>query len=263
MKTSKRALLGAACAAGLLLPLLAPSARGEVAQKQGVRVAVEGRIDPARLPRRGAAPVAVTIGGRISSTAPGGPPRLRTIAIAINRQGRLSSRGLPLCRKGDISPSTTREALAACGRSLVGEGRFSADVRLPEQSPFPSQGRVLAFNGRFRGRPAILAHVYGTAPVPTSYVLPFLIRRARGTYGTILEASLPQVTGNWGFVTGVSMTLARRFTYRGRSRSYLAAACPAPPGFPGALFPLARTSFAFVGGPTLISTLTRSCRVKR
>jgi hypothetical protein len=262
MKTSMRALLGAACAAGLLLPLLSSLARGEVTQREGVRVAVEGRIDPARLPRRGAAPVAVTIGGRISATAPGGPPRLRTIAIAINRQGRLSSRGLPLCRKGDISPSTTREALVACGRSLVGEGRFSADVRLPEQSPFPSQGKILAFNGRFHGRPAILAHVYGTRPIPTSYVLPFAIRRAHGTYGTILEASLPQVTGEWGFVTGVSMTLSRRFTYRGRSRSYLAAGCPAPAGFPGAVFPLVRTSFAFVGGPTLTSTLSRSCRVK-
>lgn len=262
MKTSKLALLAAAAAA-VALPLLSPLARGEVSQREGVRVSVEGRIVPARLPRRGSAPVAVTIGGRISSADPGGPPRLETISIAINSRGHLTSRGIPLCRKGDIDPSTTREALAACRRSLVGAGSFSANVRLPEQSPFPSRGKVLVFNGRFRGKPAILAHIYGTKPIPTSYVLPFLIGRAHGTYGTILEASLPQVTGEWGFVTGVSMTLSRRFTYRGRRRSYLSAGCPAPAGFPGAVFPLARTSFAFVGGPTLTSTLSRSCRVKR
>jgi hypothetical protein len=69
------------------------------------------------------------------------------------------------------------------------------------------------------------------------------------------------VTGEWGYVTGLSMTLGRRFSYRGRSRSYLSAACPAPAGFSGASFPLARTSFDFAGGIGLHSILLRSCRV--
>ena len=59
------------------------------------------------------------------------------------------------------------------------------------------------------------------------------------------------------------MDLHRDFTYRGRPRSYLSAACPAPPGFPGAPFPFARAAITFADGPTLTSTLTRSCRVLR
>ncbi|HXQ89323.1 MAG TPA: hypothetical protein VN733_06745 [Solirubrobacterales bacterium] len=233
----------------------------EVTQKDGVRVTVNGKLAPAKLPRKGTAPVAVSFSGRIRPASSSTLPQLTRLTIAINSHGRLSTLGLPRCRLGHIDPSTTAEALAACRPSLVGDGRFSADVRLPEQSPFPSQGKVLAFNGRYQGRPAVFAHIYGTAPVPTSYVLPFLINHSRGTYGTVLEASLPRVTGEWGYVTGISMTLDRTFASGGKRRSYISAGCPAPGGFRGAVFPLAKTAFSFEGGLRISSVLTSSCTV--
>jgi hypothetical protein len=250
-------------AAALLLAVALASllgagpAHAEVSQKEGVRVSVTGRMDPTRLPRHGAAPIGVQVAGQIASTNSAGPPQLEGMAIAINRHGHLDTEGLPHCRLGRIDPSTTAEALAACRSSLIGEGRFSASVKIPEQSPFPSEGKVLAFNGALRGKPVIFAHIYGTEPVPTSYVLPFTIEAAKGTYGTVLEASFPQVTGEWG----ISLRLDRTYSANGRQRSYLAAGCPAPKGFPGATFPLVRTSFAFAGGLSLSSTLNRSCKV--
>ena len=239
--------------------LLAPLAAAETKEEHGVRVSVDGRLLPKKLPRHGTAPVSVSVSGRIGSKA-SSPPQLEKLSIAINRHGHLSSRGLPRCRLGHIDPSTTREAMAACAPALVGTGTFSADVRLPEQSPFPSDGKVLAFNGKLGGRPAILAHIYGTDPVPTSYVLPFLIKSSGGTFGTILETSLPQVTGEWGYVTGISMTLDRRFTVGGKKRSFLSAGCPAPDGFGLATFPLIRTSFGFEGGVRVTSTVNRVCK---
>jgi hypothetical protein len=233
--------------------LIASPASAEVAQKDGVRVSVTGKMSPTKLPRGAEAPIAVSVAGHITATTPGALPKLEAIAIAINSHGELRNGGIPLCRLGHINPSTTSEALAACRPSLIGEGHFSADVKLPEQSPFPSEGKVLAFNGRLRGKPAIFAHIYGTDPVPTSYVLSFLIGSAKGTYGTTLSASLPSVTGEWGYVTGVSLNLQPRF---------LAANCPAPAGFPGTVFPLMKTSFRFAGGLSLNSTLTRSCKVR-
>lgn len=233
-----------------------------VEQRRGVRVGFDGKLTPHVLPRHGTAPVGIVVDARISATGGEDPPQLRRITIAINRNGRFSSKGLPACRVDQIQPSTTDGALAACRRSLVGEGRFSANVKLPEQSPFPSAGKVLAFNGKVNGKPAILAHIYGTDPAPTSTVLPFLLRKGHGTYGTTLEASLPQATGSWGYVTGLRMTLRRRFTYRGHSRSFLSAGCPAPAGFPSAAFPLAKTSFAFAGDLTLEAVLTRTCRAR-
>jgi hypothetical protein len=56
---------------------------------------------------------------------------------------------------------------------LVGTGTFATKILLPQQAPFPAGGKLYAFNGRYRGHPAILAHVFGTEPVPTSFTLPF------------------------------------------------------------------------------------------
>ncbi len=241
----------------------APQVGAELVQKGSIRVALSGTLSPTKLPRHGTAPISVSIGGHISSTSQNAPPpQLEQVSFAFNKAGKLDLGGLPRCRLGHIDPSTSQEALLACRDSLVGEGSFSANVRFPEQSPFPSQGKVLAFSGVLRGKSVIFAHIYGTKPVPTSYVLPLEISHKGGTFGTVMHASLPEATGEWGYVTGLDLNLGRTYSVHGKRRSFLSAGCPAPKGFPGALFPLVKTSFAFVGGKTLTATLNRSCKAK-
>jgi hypothetical protein len=234
----------------------------ELVQRGHVRVALRAAFAPHALPRTGTAPIRVSVGAQISSTDGGEAPQLRRMTIALNREGRFDPTGLPLCRLREIEPATTRGALEACRGALIGEGRFEAKVHLGRQSPFPQAGKLYAFNARLHGRPAILAHVYGTKPVPTSYTLPFEVGRAKGTFGIVLRASLPQVTGDSGFITGLSLRLGRSFSFRGHRHSYLSAGCPAPKGFPGALFAFARAKLSFAGGKSVASTLTRSCRVR-
>lgn len=237
--------------------------RAETVQHGNLRVSFTAKLAPHALPRAGTAPIAVTVGGRISTTDNTTPPQLQGIDISINRLGRLDPTGLPTCRLEQIQPATTANALKACGAAKVGEGSFSADVVIPEQSPFPSAGRLVAFNGVIHGKPVILAHVYGTAPVPTSFTLTLSISHQKGVFGTRLRASLPKVASDVAFITSISLTLDRRFAYRGKRRSYLSAGCPAPKGFPGGIFPLLRASFAFSGGEKLTSTAVRSCAVRR
>lgn len=271
MQEGKEALTGAKTrargaavllAAAALLAVTVPGAQGELVQKGPVRVALSGTLAPKLLPRHGTAPISVSIGGHISSTSAGGPPQLKTVSFAFNRAGKLDLRGLPRCRLGHIDPSTTQEARLACGSSLVGEGHFSANVKFPEQSPFPSEGKVLAFNGVLNGKAVIFAHIYGTKPVPTSYVLPLVIGHGKGIFSTVMNASLPQATGDWGYVTGLNLKLGRTYSSHGKQRSFLSAGCPAPKGFPGAIFPLAKTTFSFAGGKSLSATLNRSCKAK-
>jgi hypothetical protein len=83
----------------------------------------------------------------------------------------------------------------------------------------------------------------------------------RSSYGGG-SASLPEVTGNSGYITGLSLTLGRSFGSHGRRRSYLSAGCPAPGGFPGATFPFAKASFDFAEKASIGSTLTRSCKAR-
>lgn len=240
--------------AGLFLFALSAGAVAEVAQKGKLRVAFEGQLSPTALPRSKPIPVSVSMGGKISTT--GGPaPQLQKITIAINRYGLISPGALPSCAIEEIQPSTTEGALEACEDSLVGEGSFAANVLLPEQTPFPSKGKVYAFNGTYEGKRAILAHVYGTQPAPTSYTLPFVIKETKGTFGTTLSASLPQVTSKWGYVTALSLKL-------NGTGGFLRASCPAPAGFGAAVFPLAKTTFAFAGGKALGATLNRRCSVR-
>jgi len=247
--------------AAALATTFASQTAAETIQKGPARVNVSGRLAPKVLPRHGMAPVAVTLAGHITPTEKGELPELRRIAFAINSNGRLDLKGLPVCRVGRIQPASNSEALQQCASSLVGEGQFAANVELPEQSPFPSVGKMLAFNGRLRGKPAILAHIYGTEPASTSYTLPFTVSHAKGTFGLILEANLPHISGEWGNITNMSMTLKRVYRSGGRTHSYLSAGCPAPRGFTKAPFPLVRTSFGFTGGLELATTLNRTCKV--
>jgi hypothetical protein len=73
---------------------------------------------------------------------------------------------------------------------------------------------------------------------------------------------LPSVASDWGFIAAFNMTFGRRYRYHGVPRSYMSAGCPAPRGFPGAPYELARLSYQFDGEPPLSTTIQRECRVR-
>ena len=239
-------------------------AHAEVTQQGPLRVSFGGQIKPRALPRQGAAPVSVSLSGEIETIDNSTPPQLRTIKMAINRHGHFDYNGLPVCHLHQVQPASTQEARESCPDSLVGNGTFKANVALPDQSPFPQDGKILAFNGTLHGEPVIFAHIYGTEPLPTSFTLPFVLKQsAKGTFATTLIAHLPQVAAKWGYISGVSLRLQRSFRYRGKTHSYVSAGCPAPVGFPGTTFTFARASFGFEGGENLSSAMTRSCGVSK
>lgn len=252
--------LAAAVATLSLLAGWSAVAAAETAQQDNLRVSFSGAMSPKKLPRQGTAPIAVTLGGRIFTTDGSDPPGLRSLEIAINRNGRLDPSARPTCTLDQIQPASTAYARSVCGMARVGEGTFDAAVLLPEQSPYPSQGTVTAFNGVEDGRAVIFLHIYGTEPVPTSFTLPLSLSRGSGNFGTVLRGKLPSVDVHVGFVTGISLRLVGGG--RPGGHPYLAAGCPAPKGFRGALFPLARASFSFTDGRSLRSTLARTCTAR-
>jgi hypothetical protein len=252
-----------AAAALLALGSVAGLARAEIAQRGTLRLSVDGKLAPKRLPRKGAAPISVSVGGRISTTDASLPPQLERLRIELNRHGRLDYAGLPTCPYHRIQPGSSTRALAVCRSALVGTGSFTADITLAGQAPYPTHGKLLVFNGARAGKPVLYGHIYAPRPFATSFVIVFAVNELpRGTYGTVLDAPLPRAMDAWGRLTGLQMTLSRRFRVGGRPHSYLSSGCPAPKGFGGAVFPLARASFAFAGGKALTSTLTDSCRVR-
>ncbi len=251
----------AAVIAVIVAALIATVAHAELTERGDLFVRFQGGINPTALPRTQLAPITVSVAGTVKTLSGERPPALRKIKIELNRSGKLDARGLPICHYGQLIAVGPKRALEACGDTLVGEGDYEGKSAFPEQATFPSQGHILAFNGVYRGREVILAHVYGNDPVPITRIIVFYIRRSGGTYGTVITGALPDAVNHYGYVQGIALRLHRNYTYRGQRRSYLSAACAAPSGFTAAAFPFARASMTFADDRTLSSTLTRSCKV--
>ena len=253
-----------ALAVTVLAALAAASAFGELTQRGNLFVRFDGGISPNALPRKALAPIAVRIEGTIRTPAGQTPPGLRRIRIALNREGRLSTRGLPICHRNQIDSANPSRALAACGPALVGSGGIVARTSFKDQpSTYLLRGSLLFFNAVVHGRPAILGHLYQGFPAPITNIIVFDIRHTGGTFGTVISGTLPLSVNRNGYFKSIFLQLQRSYTYRGRPRAYLSASCPAPPGFPGALFPFAHASMTFDDGRALSATLVRSCKVRR
>ncbi len=237
-------------------------AHAELVERGDLFIRFSGGIEPNALPRHERAPIAVRMMGVIKTLSGDRPPSVRRISIALNRGGKIDSRGLPVCERRQIEPSSSQEALERCGAALVGTGAYVADVAFPEQDEFRSRGRILAFNAVVDGQKAVLAHVYGENPVPITRIIVFRILETDGTFGTVLSGTLPRSLIRWGYLKSISLDFRRTYVYRGKRRSYISATCAAPAGFTGAVFPFARASMGFEDGRTLSSTLTRSCKVR-
>lgn len=255
----------------LLIPVLltivgllgAGLARAELSQDGNVRISFSGDFSPHSLPRDRLAPVRIDVKGAIGTTDGTRPPAVRRIEIAINRHGRLSTKGLPACSGPLLQATSAATALKRCQPALVGRGRFSADVEFSGREPVPATGKMLAFYGKSNGKRALLLHLSITTPVRTTFILPLTIANKGGElFGTVLSARIPTLAGGLGSVTEIDLTISRQYTYRGQRRSFISASCPAPAGFPGAIFSLARGSFYFADGKRIETTLARNCRVR-
>ena len=248
--------------AGTLALAGAALATAAAIQSEGLRITALAQLKPYKLPRDKPAPIAVFIAGHLQNAKGGIPPQLRELTVDVNRHGFLQSRGLPTCPVARIQPATTQRATAECGAALIGSGQFWASIVLPDQGAYRTQGSLLIFNGRQKGHPAILAHIYTSHPFNSSFVIPFSIRQIhKGPYGTRLRASLPQALGDWGYLDRIKLTLKRKYTYKGRRLSYFNAACPAPDKAKRTSFPLAYAEFSFAGRKPLGATVNKTCGV--
>jgi hypothetical protein len=253
---------GALAAVGLAVLGIA-TASATTIQSGNLRVTVLAQVEPPKLPRKTPAPIAVFLAGHVASVDGALPPQLQRMTVKVNRNGLLQSKGLPVCRLAQVQPGSTQRALDNCADALVGSGRFWASVVFPDQRPYPTRGRLLVFNGRANGKPALFAHIYTTKPFASSFVVTFALKHInQGPYGTELTASLPQALGDWGFVDRIKLTLRRKYRYLGKELSYFNAACPAPAGTQTASFPLATAKLSFAGGEAIAATVNKACRVK-
>jgi hypothetical protein len=237
-------------------------AHAAVVQEANLRITVLSQIQPYKLPRTGTAPIAVFVSGHLTTPQGGIPQQLQRLTVDVNKHGLLQSRGLPTCPIQRLRATSTETALANCPGAVIGSGQFWAHIVLPDQGAYPTHGRLLIFNGKEQGKPALLTHIFTSNPFFSSFVLNFGIKHLKkGIYGTELSASLPQALGSWGYVDRIKLTLKRKYQWKGRQLSYFNSGCPAPKGVKRTVFPLAKASFDFAE-VSLSTKVEKSCGVK-
>ena len=254
----------------LLIPIslaLLALAAGAIAnaatfQWEGLRVTFNAEFKPHDLPRDKPAPVSIAVEGKIATADGSHPPALRNLEIKLNRNGRLDSTGLPVCRAPALQSTSTETALSRCGPALVGSGSFRAVVTLDRE--IETSGKILAFNSRKQGKEALLLHLFSGIPVRFTLVVPLKIgHHSEGEFGTVMRARIPKLAGGLGSVTEIALTVGRRFSFHGERRSYVSAACGAPARLPGAVFHFARASFHFEDHkPISPPPLLKGCSVR-
>jgi hypothetical protein len=238
------------------------AAQAEKLQSGNVLVKFSADFDPHALPRTRPAPVQIEIQGSIATTDGSHPPALRWLEVELNRNGRLSTEGLPVCSAPLLQSTTSEQALARCRNAVVGRGDFQAVVALG--GDVPTSGKIIAFNSRLAGKPALLLHFFAGVPTRFTLVVPLrIVFRSKGEFGTLLRTRVPKLAGGLGSITRISLKIGRRYSSGGKRRSYVSAACRAPEEINIVPFDFARARFRFEAHPEVRSTLTDFCQVRR
>jgi hypothetical protein len=191
-------------------------------------VADDGGISPEKLPKHGKAPVTARLNAEVSTRDGSHPPAFQSMDLKIDKTISLDAQGLPVCRAGQITASTTATVKKVCGEAIVGSGKAEVEVAFPEQSPFRSTGPLVLFNGGVKGAvTTLLLHAYVNVPAPTAIVVKVTITKIHeGRFGMRIQAQVPRIAGGAGSVTMFDLEVGRRYTYKGKKKSFLSAGCP-------------------------------------
>lgn len=228
---NRKPLLLAALVAMLALTLAAValgSPNRKIWCAGNICVADDGGISPEALPKHGRAPVTARLNAEVSTRDGSHPPPFKSVDLKIDKTISLDAEGLPVCRASQITASTTATVKKACGGAIVGSGDAEVEVAFPEQAPFRATGPLVLFNGGVRGPvTTLLLHAYVNVPAPTAIVVKAKITKIHeGRFGMRIQAEVPRIAGGSGSVTMFDLRVGRRYTYKGKKKSFLSASCP-------------------------------------
>lgn len=218
----KRLLIGTVAAS----LLIAPGANGALLKIGGLVLRADGGFTPRHLPRRSFAPISFTGFLDIRATDGGIPPPLRQVVIEFDRDGRLSTAGLPTCDPSQLQDATATEARETCGRAIVGSGHFEALIERQGGPPYDAKAPVTLFNGPPEGgHPTVIIQTQTTVPATQSLVITVPIERRPGRYRYRATIDVPPIDFGKGSLVHLDVRIGRRYRFGGRERSYVSARC--------------------------------------
>jgi hypothetical protein len=255
----RRRLTLTATATALGALLAAATATAVLTAPDGNTQSMVTKALPSRLSKTKPAPVTLEVTTQtLSTTNPSGVPVPAVEAIIdFDKHLTIFSRGYPTCNASSVQNTSTEDALRACKRAKIGTGTAAALIPAGAKV-FTENLTVTAFNGKPEGgKPVILLHSYGKAPIQTTVVLVGPVGRLnREGYGPRLDLKIPLIAGGTGALTDFHAEIFKKFTFKGVKRSYVSATCPATKKLK------ARGKFVFNDGESLTPKVTQRCKPK-
>ncbi len=216
-----------------------------------------GGFEPQVLPRRTFAPIEFRGHFDIAARSGGLPAALQQTVLEFDRQGRLTTRGLPTCLVQQVAEATPQEARNACRGSIVGTGHIAATIALPGQAPVLATSPLTLFNGALQnGDPTIVVQARVTVPSTQTLAIVVPIERlSSGVFGYRATIDLPVIAGGYGALTHVDVKIGRRYSVAGRRLSYISARC-------GSGVFQTHGSFTFAEDTTISGSVFEPCSVR-
>jgi hypothetical protein len=213
----------AACA--LLVALGVAVAQAAIVRNGGLELIADGEFTPHELPRNHAAPIEIKGRATIRSVVGGPPPQLDQLILDFDRDGRLSTAGLPTCAPASIEHVGVAAARRKCKDAIVGRGTVGAIV-LVEGQWLRVNGALTLFNGpREGGLATVVAHAQPASLPDEIYVVTIPIERTKGDYRYRATVEVPEVFNGAGVLTRLEATIGRHYRFKGRERSFASAMC--------------------------------------
>jgi hypothetical protein len=222
-RRTRRIAVLAACA--FLVALVVAASHAAVVRNGGLELIADGEFTPHKLPRDHPAPIEIKGRASIRSVVGGPPPRLQQLILDFDRDGRLSTAGLPTCAPASIEGIGVAAARRRCKNAIVGKGTVGAIV-LVEGRWLRVTGELTLFNGPPEGGLAtVVAHAQPVSLPDEIYVVTIPIERTQGDYRYRATVEVPEIFNGTGVLTRVEATIARRYRFKGRERSFASALC--------------------------------------
>lgn len=194
-------------------------------QAGNLRVTFGGGIHQGTLPKYKFAPFKHTIFGTIETTDGTHPSAFRELAIDVDKDVKINTKGYPVCRAGQLEAQDTKSAKRVCGKTIIGEGKATAEIAFPEQAPIKVLSPLLVFNGgEGGGKVTLLIHTFITVPAPAAIVTTVTIQR-KGT-GVHAIAKIPVIAGGSGSALDFRFTLGKTYRHQNTKVGYFEARCP-------------------------------------
>ena len=214
-----------------------------------LEVTYNGEFTPSTLPKNKLAPISLKASGSLKTLDGTHPPALKEVILETDKNGTISTKGIPVCKQGQLQARDTKAAEKVCGKSIIGTGQTNVEVQFPEQNPVQVNSKLLVINGGTSGgKTTLFIHAYFSAPVTGAIVTTVKIKKVHnGRYGLQSVASIPKIANGAGSVKSFNLAITKK--------GVLMAKCP-----DGKL--QAKATGIFADGTKATGSIVRTCKGK-